>query len=220
MSSQWIQGSGIRTSFITRLHLRLILSHSAVLLPCSLNLKDTVSPQKRGYLGVFESWSDSPSAFWVRPKFEPSFLPVWWAGFPSCFPSLFGFLCATVTHLLGWERGFLPSDQHGPVAPGRGGHTGGTGTLIRQQGGKNTILWILDESPRNVAGGLRKRLKGHQRFWEANLLGRPAATLNLSPKHEPQEQRGSSYLSFRAGYRNGGGTACPTQNHMLFHWPH
>jgi hypothetical protein len=54
MSLPWTCRLGLCTHFVTRLCLRLTLSHSTVLLLRSLNLKDTVSPQKGGYLGVFE----------------------------------------------------------------------------------------------------------------------------------------------------------------------
>jgi hypothetical protein len=73
-----------------------------------------------------------------------------------------------------WERGSLPLDQHGLVAPGRGGPPRGPGTLRQQQEGENTALQILDECPRNVVEGLRQR--GHQNFQETSLLIRPATT--------------------------------------------
>jgi hypothetical protein len=44
MSSPWNHGLGLLTHFAAELRLRLTLSHSTVLPPCSLNLRDTVSP--------------------------------------------------------------------------------------------------------------------------------------------------------------------------------
>jgi hypothetical protein len=61
-------------------------------------------------------------------------------------------------------------------------------------------------SPRNVAGGLRQRLRGHQRFWEVSLLSKLAATQwTQVQKLSPKNKGGFPYIPFRASYRNEGG---------------
>jgi hypothetical protein len=67
---------------------------------------------------------------------------------------------------------FPPPDPHGLVVHGRGGPPGGLGTLSQQEGGENTTLQIPDDAPRNIAGGLRQRLRGHQSFQESSLLSK------------------------------------------------
>jgi hypothetical protein len=172
MSSSWTSRSGFHICFITRLRLRLALSHSLtqqVLPPHSLNLKDMVSPPptpKGHYLGAFWDWSDSTSASWGRPEFEPGFLPVCWARLPGWFPGLSRFLCATGTHLLGSPGERLPLlDQHSLVVPGRGSPPGGLGTLSQQQGGENTILQIPDGPSEMLQGGSRRRWARMKEGW-------------------------------------------------------
>jgi hypothetical protein len=80
-------------------------------------------------------------------------------------------------------------DQHGLLSPGRASPPGGLGTLNQPQGGENTTFQIPDKAPRNVAGGFRQRLKGHQSPQEASLLSKLAATQwtqvqNLSPENK------------------------------------
>jgi hypothetical protein len=147
--------SGLHTHFVTRLHLRLTLSHTfpqhstSTLLPEPERYSFT---PKKGITQVpFESWSDSPTASWGRPEFERqfqiAFLPIWWAGLPGWFPSPSGFLWTTGTHLLGFLGERLPPlDQHSLVAPAEAALPGPE-TLSQIQGGGNTTLQILAKPP-------------------------------------------------------------------------
>jgi hypothetical protein len=57
----------------------------------------------------------------------------------------------------------------------------------------------------SVAGGLTQRLRGHQSFWEARLLSKPAPTQQTRVQRlSPENKWGFSYIPFRPGYRNGG----------------
>jgi hypothetical protein len=98
MSLSQTHESGLCTHFISRLCLKLTISHTLTqhntytLLPEPERHNFT---PKRVLLGCLWSWSDSPSASRGRPEFEPGFLPVWWVGLPNWFLSLSRFLCAT-----------------------------------------------------------------------------------------------------------------------------
>jgi hypothetical protein len=60
-----------------------------------------------------------------------------------------------------------------------------------------------------VAGGLRQRLRRHQRFQEAGLLSKQAATQQTQVQSLSPENKGRfPYIPFRAGYRNGEGEGC------------
>jgi hypothetical protein len=61
------------------------------------------------------------------------------------------------------------------------------------------------QAPKNVAGGLWQRLRGHHSFWEASLLSKPAATQQTHVQRLSIKNKGSfSYIPFRASYRNEG----------------
>jgi hypothetical protein len=70
------------------------------------------------------------------------------------------------------------------------------------------LEWITEKSANNittVAGGLRQRLRGHQSLQEASLLSKPAATQRTQVQRlSPENKGGLPYITFRAGYRNGG----------------
>jgi hypothetical protein len=139
-------------------------------------------------------------------------------GLPGQFPSLSRFLCAIGTHLLAcWERGSLPLDQHHPVVPGRGSPLGRLGMLKWQQG-ENTTLQIpvgpLECCRRTQTETERTpKLSGSKFIKQAGT-----DSVDSCPKAKHREQRGSPYIPVRAGYRNGGGTACPIHDHMSFYW--
>jgi hypothetical protein len=92
MSLPWTYGLVLHTHFAAQMCFRLTHSHthshSTVLLPHSLNLREMVSSQNvvtRSNL-ISRSWSDSTSASWGRPEFKPWLLPVWWAALSSLVP--------------------------------------------------------------------------------------------------------------------------------------
>jgi hypothetical protein len=56
---------------------------------------------------------------------------------------------------------------------------------------------------------------GHQSFWEAHLLSKPAVTQwTLVQRLSPENKGGLPNVTFRTGYINRGSTACPIQSHM------
>jgi hypothetical protein len=72
----------------------LLHSHMAQYFHPAPYTRETWFHPNRQLLVVSGRWSDSPSAFWGRPEFEPGFLPVQRAVFLNWFLSLSGFLCA------------------------------------------------------------------------------------------------------------------------------
>jgi hypothetical protein len=197
MSLPWTSGSGLHTHFVTRLCLRLALSHTLTQHSTSTLLPEPerhgVTPQKVVTMVPFESWSDPPFASWGRPEFEPRFLPVWWMGLLGCFLRLSRFLFATRTHLLSLPGERLPLlDQQGPVAPGRGSPPGRPGMLSQWQG--------LKAPPSKSQVGHQKCCR---RAWTETerapkLLGSKfikqasSDSVDSCPKAEPWEQRGHS----------------------------
>jgi hypothetical protein len=139
-----------------------------------------------------ESWSDSSSASWGSPEFEPGFLPVWWVSSQVgswAFPG--SFVQPELTSSAHWKRAPSP-DQHGPVAPGRGSPPGRLGTLNQWQGDKNTTLQISGGPPEML-------LEGSDRDWRAPKLSGSKFIKQASSnsadsclKAEPWEQRGLS----------------------------
>jgi hypothetical protein len=77
MSSPQTCGSGLHSHFITRLLLRLTVSYILSQHSTSTRLPEPGRPgfaPKGGYKGVFGSWTDTPSASWGRPEFEPDWV--------------------------------------------------------------------------------------------------------------------------------------------------
>jgi hypothetical protein len=66
------------------------------------------------------------------------------------------------------------------------------------------ICW-LKKSFKPVLQDSSDRETGHQSFWEASLLSRPAATQRTWVQRlSPKNKRGLPYILFTAGYGNGG----------------
>jgi hypothetical protein len=192
MSLPWTHRLEIHTCFITRLRVRLALSHSqsTVLTPRSLNWKNTVSPLKavtRVSLGVDQTPHLPPNAgLNLNPDSyqsdEQGSQVGSWAFPGSCVqPELTSSACqsrgslswintvqwhlAGAAFLVFW--GHKASDKevkHHPPNP----------------------RW----TPRNVAGGLRQRLRGQQSFWEAGLLSKPAVTQRTHVQRPSPENKG------------------------------
>jgi hypothetical protein len=106
---------------------------------------------------------------------------------PNWFPGLSGFFCVTETHFLSLLRERLPPLRSTHlVLHGRGSFMW-PGMLSWWQRGENTVLWLPDE-PQEMWVGSDSEMR-HQSFWEASLLSRLAATLQiciqrLSPKNK------------------------------------
>jgi hypothetical protein len=57
---------------------------------------------------------------------------------------------------------------------------------------------------------------GHQSFWKTNLLSRWAATQQICIQRlSPKNKGGFPYITFRAGYRNGGYSLSHTWSHII-----
>jgi hypothetical protein len=66
-----------------------------------------------------------------------------------------------------------------------------------------------------VVGGIKQR-DGAPKLLGRKFIKQAGSDLaDLSPKAEPQEQRGSPYISFRAGYRSGGYSLSHTWPHII-----
>jgi hypothetical protein len=192
MSSPQTCRSGLHTHFIIRLRLRLALSHALTQHSTSALLSEPVrhgiTPQKGGYLGAFWELIGLPFCLLRQAWIWTWALTSLMSGATRLVPEPYQVPLCNQTHLLGWPGERLPPpDQHGPVAPCC--PPGRPGMLRWWQGGENPTLQIPNDVPRNVAGGVRQRLRGHQSFWEASLLSRSAATQlthiqKLSPENK------------------------------------
>jgi hypothetical protein len=153
MSSSWILGLGLHTSFAAGLCLRLTLSHTltqhTVLPSNSLNLRETVSPQNVVTRVSLSELIKLPFCLWRQSWI--------WTRFPT---SLMSGASKLVTKpfqvpLCDWNLPpqFARTEASSPwitclVVPDRDGPPGGLGKLSQWQGGENITLQIPDKPPK------------------------------------------------------------------------
>jgi hypothetical protein len=223
MNSPQTHGSGFHTYFIIRLHLKPALSHMLTQHSTSAPLSEPgrhgFTPQKGHYSGVFGRWSVSPFCLLKQAWIWTWVLTSLMSGAPRLVPEPFQIpLCNQSS----------PPQLTGREAPSpESTWSGGTWHRQPSQWARDTELetrrWKHHppnprQVHRNVSGGHRQRLRGHQSFWGASLLSKLAATKQTRVQRLSSENKGGlSYIPCRAGYRNGGATACSIHNHKLFH---
>jgi hypothetical protein len=164
-------------------------SHSTVLPPCSLNLKDMVSLLKRVVTRVpFGSWSDSPSASWGRPEFEPgSYHSDEWGSqvgswaFPVSFVQLELALSAC------WREAPSPGTT---CSHGRGGPPSRLGMLSWWQGGENATFQIPGR-PQKCCRRAQTETERAPKLSGSKFIKQTSSdSVDWCPKAEPWEQRG------------------------------
>jgi hypothetical protein len=180
------------------------LSHSAVLLPHSLNLRDTVSSQKAVTCSIWEviSLSCLLRQAWIWTWVLTS--PTSCASHPLLVPaSHWAPLCIQGLHSDLWERWLPLPDQaiHWCLV---GSYPGSPGDIPQWQGSwQISISTILARIPKKCCRNLKLRYGTLRQFSRKQHFIVPAQIQQTHVQRlSPKNKKGTPYIPLQAGYRS------------------